>query len=66
MAYATLSKMYQDPKILGETPSEEFTRIYYVACTRAKNELYIHVPDDKELVGVINDIIEKTSNNTIT
>lgn len=62
----TLSKMYQDPKILGETPSEEFTRIYYVACTRAKNELYIHVPDDKELVGVINDIIEKTSNNTIT
>ena len=62
----TLSKMYQEPKILGETPSEEFTRIYYVACTRAKNELYIHVPDDKELVGVINDIIERTSNNTST
>jgi ATP-dependent exoDNAse (exonuclease V) beta subunit len=29
--------------VLSEKPSDEFTRMYYVACSRAKQELYIHL-----------------------
>lgn len=50
---ANLSQIYTNPKILEENPSEEFTRIYYVACSRAKKDLYIHLPGefDKDFVS---------------
>lgn len=41
----TLQQMYENPNLMNESPSDEFTRIYYVACSRAKNNLYIHLPE---------------------
>ena len=41
----TLSELFLTPKILDETPSNEFTRMYYVACSRAETALYIHIPN---------------------
>ena len=44
----TLSAMYGNPKIKAEEAAEEFTRLYYVACSRAEEELYIHLLDNKD------------------
>ncbi|GHV55201.1 hypothetical protein FACS1894216_16920 [Synergistales bacterium] len=40
----TLIDAYTNPQILAETPVEEFVRMYYVACSRAKEDLFIHLP----------------------
>jgi superfamily I DNA/RNA helicase len=40
-----LPTVYSDPQILKEEPADEFVRMYYVACSRAKEDLYIHLPD---------------------
>lgn len=42
----TLCDVYSNPQILQETIAEEFVRMYYVACSRAKEDLYIHLPAD--------------------
>lgn len=39
----TLDKLYQSPHITEETLADEFVRMYYVACSRAQNDLYIHI-----------------------
>lgn len=39
----TLISMFSNPKLLNEENAEEFTRMYYVACSRAKVDLYIHL-----------------------
>jgi superfamily I DNA/RNA helicase len=41
---ATLDVMFHSPMLSGEEPEKEFTRMYYVACSRAKEDLYIHLP----------------------
>lgn len=38
-----ISDVYAHPQLMQETPSDEFTRMYYVACSRAKEDLYIHI-----------------------
>jgi superfamily I DNA/RNA helicase len=38
-----IASLYSNPKLINETPAEEFTRMYYVACSRAKEDLYIHI-----------------------
>jgi len=45
----TLNNMFSNPMVSEETPEDEFTRIYYVACSRAKEELYICLPNDINL-----------------
>jgi len=40
----TLDAMYRNPCLLAEEAAQEFTRMYYVACSRAKEDLYIHLP----------------------
>jgi len=40
----TLDAMYGNPCLLAEEAAQEFTRMYYVACSRAKEDLYIHLP----------------------
>jgi len=40
----TLDAMYKNPCLLAEEAAQEFTRMYYVACSRAKEDLYIHLP----------------------
>lgn len=54
----TLEKMYSDPKLMEENAANEFVRMYYVACSRAKEDLYIHIPK-KELQGVIKSSLSK-------
>jgi len=41
-----LYDMFLAPRLTEECPSNEFVRIYYVACSRAINELYIHIASD--------------------
>jgi hypothetical protein len=41
----TLDAMYRNPCLLAEEATQEFTRMYYVACSRAKEDLYIHLPN---------------------
>lgn len=40
-----LPAVYSNPEILKEEAADEFVRMYYVACSRAREELYIHLPD---------------------
>lgn len=49
----SLINMISNPEILGENSADEFVRIYYVACSRARKALYIHIPDDQTLVNLI-------------
>ena len=42
----TLEVMFQNPQLVCEENANEFTRMYYVACSRAMEELYIHLPCD--------------------
>lgn len=41
----TLDVMYKSPALLAEEAAHEFTRMYYVACSRAEEDLYIHLPN---------------------
>lgn len=54
----TLYDFWSNPRILAESSPDEFTRLYYVACSRAKEELYIHL-SDASLVGVITENLDK-------
>ena len=40
-----IEDIYSNPRLIGESPADEFTRMYYVACSRAREDLYIHLPD---------------------
>ncbi len=40
-----LKQFFSNPQLLQESSAEEFARMYYVACSRAKSELYIHLSD---------------------
>jgi len=48
-----IPSLYSNPQLMNENPADEFTRMYYVACSRAKEDLYIHIS-----TGVSSDIIE--------
>lgn len=41
----SIDKLFLSPKITEETPADEFVRLYYVACSRAQDDLYIHIAD---------------------
>ena len=40
--------MYSSPEIIGNSQANEFVRIYYVACSRAIEDLYIHISEGCE------------------
>lgn len=54
----SLTNMFYSPGILGENSIDEFVRIYYVACSRARKSLYIHIPDDQKLKRTIKQQID--------
>lgn len=62
----SITDLYSKPQLLNETPADEFTRMYYVACSRAKEDLYIHI-SDKHLISKIQaaicTFIKETGNN---
>lgn len=39
-----LPAVYSNPEILKEEAADEFVRMYYVACSRSRESLYIHLP----------------------
>jgi hypothetical protein len=39
-----LPAVYSNPLIKAEDAENEFVRMYYVACSRAREELYVHLP----------------------
>lgn len=41
--HITLSKVFTNPKIVEENSSDEFVRMFYVACSRAIQDLYVHI-----------------------
>ncbi len=58
-----LSNLFASPTITAETPADEFTRIFYVACSRAIDDLYIHLPSDctrHEIEKALSDFIIET------
>ena len=53
-----------NPNILGEDKVAEFVRIFYVACSRAKQDLYIHLPESgtiKEKIAQCLDMYKKAA-----
>ena len=47
----SFAEMFKNSNIVSETSSDEFTRIFYVACSRAIEELYIAIDDvDKPII----------------
>ena len=47
-----ISDVFSQPELTAESSSNEFVRMYYVACSRAREDLYIHIP-----TGCTKDII---------
>jgi DNA helicase-2/ATP-dependent DNA helicase PcrA len=61
-----LASLYTNPKLVEENPAEEFARMYYVACSRAKDDLYIHVLDEcKNIIETSIKAFEATTGQTI-
>lgn len=56
-----LKEIFNSPKLVKETKSDEFTRLFYVACSRAMNELYIHLEDDS-LFPIIENSLDRFCN----
>lgn len=58
-----IADLYSNPQLMNENSADEFTRMYYVACSRAKEDLYVHILDESlisELQASINAFIDKT------
>ncbi|WRK56091.1 3'-5' exonuclease [Coprobacillaceae bacterium CR2/5/TPMF4] len=41
-----ISDVFSRPQLTAENSANEFVRMYYVACSRAREDLYIHIPSD--------------------
>ena len=50
-----ISEVFSNPKLTAESNSNEFVRMYYVACSRAREDLYIHISS-----GCTKDVIENS------
>ena len=51
--------MFKNPQILSETERDEFTRMFFVACSRAKEELYIHVKNPSNEIEMMKEELKK-------
>lgn len=49
----SIESLFASPGIVGENNKDEFNRMYYVACSRAKKRLYIHLHNDDGLKEII-------------
>lgn len=59
-----ISDVFSKPQLTEENSSDEFMRMYYVACSRAKEDLYIHIQSGctKEvIVSNLNEYIRNTN-----
>jgi len=51
--------MFTNPQILCDTERDEFTRMFFVACSRAKEELYIHVKNPYNEIEIMKKELKK-------
>ena len=58
----TLSQMFENPSLIEENLASEFVRMFYVACSRARNELIVHVSDES-LKQIIDDSLRQFIEN---
>ena len=59
-----ISNVFSQPQLTAESSSNEFVRMYYVACSRAREDLYIHLPSEctKDIiVSNLDAYIQKTN-----
>jgi len=49
-----ISDLYAKSQLTDEEPADEFTRMYYVACSRSKEDLYIHIPSGCSVTEITN------------
>lgn len=62
----TLESMFSNPRLTEEESAQEFTRMYYVACSRAKADLYVHLPSafERDIIEIaLRAFITKTGKN---
>ena len=60
-----LETILTEPEIKGDNNIAELVRIFYVACSRAKQDLYIHLPEDgllKKKIKHCLDMYKETNN----
>ena len=55
--------LYTRPQLMDENHAGEFTRIFYVACSRAREDLYIHISDEC-LISIIQVAINACTEKT--
>ena len=58
-----ISDVFSRPQLTVESNSNEFVRMYYVACSRAKEDLYIHIPSGctkDTIISNLNTYIQNT------
>lgn len=58
-----LPSLFSNPQLINENPAGEFTRMYYVACSRAEEDLYIHISsgcDSNIIETAIKTFVKKT------
>ena len=61
-----ISDVFSRPQLTAESNSNEFVRMYYVACSRAKEDLYIHIPSGctrDTIISNLNTYIQNTGIN---
>ena len=51
-----LSDVFSQPQLTAENNANEFVRMYYVACSRAREDLYIHIPSDCEKATIVSNL----------
>jgi superfamily I DNA/RNA helicase len=51
--------MFTNPQILRDTERDEFTRMFFVACSRAKEDLYIHVKNPYSEIEIMKKELKK-------
>ena len=59
-----ISDVFSQPQLTAESSSNEFVRMYYVACSRAREDLYIHLPSECSkdiIVSNLDAYIQKTN-----
>ena len=59
-----ISDVFSQPQLTAESSSNEFVRMYYVAYSRVKEDLYIHLPSECSkdiIVSNLDAYIQKTN-----
>ena len=51
-----LSDVFSQPQLTAENNANEFVRMYYVACSRAREDLYIHIPSYCEKATIVSNL----------